>query len=328
MPGVSSEQVELARGVDLLSYLQTREPHELRRTGPREYRTKTHGSLVISNGKWYWNRGGFGSRSALDFLIKVRGMGFVDAVEMILGFRASLAVSAPSVEIPEPIKYKFYAPKPVAVPKRAAAYLQRRRISGRVIMRAINAGILYESKYYNPESKYHNASVCVFAGKDESSKIVFAAMRGIDSDFKQDKAGSNKCYNFHIPAKNPLSHQLAVFESPIDALSHATLQNRDNWPVDMHRLSLGGTAQLALAAFLERNRQITRVTLHLDNDAAGITAARKIKAQLADDRRFKHIRVSVNPPRGGKDYNEVLISRIIIEREQKQLIRRKAELLL
>ena len=85
MGWITEEQVEAARKVDLLTYLQEREPYELVRSGPNEYRTVTHGSLVISKGKWYWNRGGFGGVSALDFLIKMRDMGFVDAVEDIMG---------------------------------------------------------------------------------------------------------------------------------------------------------------------------------------------------------------------------------------------------
>lgn len=64
MPGVSEEQVRLAREVDLLTYLQQNEPHELLPPKNGEYRTKTHGSLVISNGQWFWNRGGFGAVSA------------------------------------------------------------------------------------------------------------------------------------------------------------------------------------------------------------------------------------------------------------------------
>ena len=72
MAGVSAEQVALAKQVDLLSYLQASEPHELLRSkSPGEYRTATHGSLVISKGLWFWNRGGFGGRSAIDFLINV-----------------------------------------------------------------------------------------------------------------------------------------------------------------------------------------------------------------------------------------------------------------
>lgn len=76
MPGVSADQVKQAREVDLLSYLQANEPHELTPLKNGEYRTITHGSLVISNGLWRWNRGGFGGRSALDYLNKGSRHGF------------------------------------------------------------------------------------------------------------------------------------------------------------------------------------------------------------------------------------------------------------
>ena len=52
MPGVTKEQIEKAKEWDLLSYLQAYEPHELKRSGPNEYCTRTHDSLKISNGKW------------------------------------------------------------------------------------------------------------------------------------------------------------------------------------------------------------------------------------------------------------------------------------
>jgi hypothetical protein len=296
-----------------------------------EFRTVSHGSLVISNGRWFWNRGQIGGRSAIDYLVKVRGLDFVTAVETVCGARASPAFPSLPVENIKPSppqKWTFYPPKPERFPSRAVAYLQRRGINGDVIMRALQAGILYESRYYNPKSEYHNAAVCVFVGKDESGKVVFAALRGIDKDFKMDKAGSNKCFNFCISAKNLASRQLAVFEAPIDALSHATFQQRNGWAWDGHRLSLGGTASVALISFLERNPQITRIILHLDNDMAGLTAARKIKAELAGDSRFKRIKVSVNPSRGGKDYNEALLTVINREREQKQQRRREADILI
>ena len=40
--------------------------------------------LKISNGKWCWNSRGIGGRTALDYLIKVRGMDFVGNVGMIV----------------------------------------------------------------------------------------------------------------------------------------------------------------------------------------------------------------------------------------------------
>ena len=347
MPGVSTEQIKLAKEVDLLTYLRAKEPHELvePKHGADEYRTVTHGSFVISNGLWIWNRGQIGGKTAVDYLIKIRGMSFVDAVETVLdargvidyaavathGNRCSDSFSSLPVKNskPPPKKWNFYPPKPQRYSNKAIAYLQKRGINPEVINRVMQEGIFFESKYYNPKSKYHNASVCVFAGKDESSKIVFAALRGIDTDFKQDKAGSNKSYNFTLPAINPTSRHLAVFEAPIDLLSHATLQLRAGWDFDSHRLSLGGTSSVALLSFLERNPQITRVMLHLDNDIAGLIAARNIKKELSSDTRFKHIHVSINPPHHGvKDYNDALLRKINTEREQKPSHRREAASLL
>jgi len=57
VPWISEEQIKLAKEVDLLTYLRENEPHELVKSkyGVDEYRTKTNGSLVISNGLWRWN---------------------------------------------------------------------------------------------------------------------------------------------------------------------------------------------------------------------------------------------------------------------------------
>jgi DNA primase len=72
---------------------------------------------------------------------------------------------------------------------------------------------------------------------------------------------------------------------------------------------------VALVSFLERYPDISRVILHLDNDPAGLTAARKIKTQLQQS--HPHIRVSVNPPhQGAKDYNDFLLRAIRSQQEQ------------
>ena len=44
------------------------------------YCTKTHDSLRISNGKWCWFSRGIGGASALDYLIKVNGYSFMEAM--------------------------------------------------------------------------------------------------------------------------------------------------------------------------------------------------------------------------------------------------------
>lgn len=51
MPGVTKEQITQAREWDLLSCLQAYEPQELKKCGSSGYRTASHNSLEISNGK-------------------------------------------------------------------------------------------------------------------------------------------------------------------------------------------------------------------------------------------------------------------------------------
>jgi hypothetical protein len=77
---VSPEQIEWARRLDLLSYLQQYEPDELVRLGGGVYSTRTNDSLKISRGKWFRWSTGVGGISALDYLVKVRDMSFVGAV--------------------------------------------------------------------------------------------------------------------------------------------------------------------------------------------------------------------------------------------------------
>lgn len=104
MPYYDSETIERARQVDLLTYLQTCEPQELVHVSGEVYCTKTHDSLRISNGKWCWFSRGIGGYSALDYLIKVNGYSFMDAMETITG-RAAIKppsfVPAPKEEKPK-----------------------------------------------------------------------------------------------------------------------------------------------------------------------------------------------------------------------------------
>ncbi len=81
---------------------------------------------------------------------------------------------------------------------------------------------------------------------------------------------------------------------------------------------------MALIAFLKRHPEIRRVSLYMDNDLGGLKNARRIKAMLHEDWRFKHIRVGVNPPRIGKDYNEKLL-RVREQIQERQQPRRQKE---
>ena len=305
IPGVTKEQIQQARDADLLAYLQFHEPGVLKRDGPN-YRHREHDSLVYVTDKryWYWNSRGR-SLNALDYLIEIRGYRLVDAVHALVGgeiqqtptYRNAVTTKKVSRESE---KKPFTLPWARQCATAAVTYLQGRGISGKVISRCFRAGLFYEARY-------HGEPVCVFVGKDDAGKAKFACMRSISGNLKKDVYGSDKEYSFCYPPENPGSRHVAVFEAPIDALSHATLQELEGWKWDGYRLSLGGTSHVALTAFLERHPEIRRVTLYMDNDLGGLVNVRKIKAMLHEDQRFKHVRVGINPPRTGKDYNEKLL---------------------
>lgn len=182
---------------------------------------------------------------------------------------------------------------------------------------------IWENRVWKIRIRYNNEAVCVFVGRDDTGTGRFACVRSIAGDLKKDISGSDKRFSFCYPPDQPGSRHLAVFEAPIDALSHATLQKLEGWQWNGYRLSLGGTSHVALVAFLERHPEITRVALYLDNDLAGRVNARKIKSLLKSDQRFSKIRVSVNPPRGVKDYNEKLQRTLQTIREEKHASRQK-----
>ena len=119
---VSKEQIEQARTLDLLSYLQRYEPHELVRVAPGVYSTRTNDSLKISKGKWYrWSRG-YGGVSALDYLIKVRSMDFVGAVRYLCDLSGFTPTAQPILRAP-PAPAPFVLPSPNVNNDRVIHYL-------------------------------------------------------------------------------------------------------------------------------------------------------------------------------------------------------------
>ena len=299
---MTKEQIEQAKEWDLLSYLQAFEPQELKKCGRTEYCTATHDSLKISNGRWNWHSQGIGGRTALDYLIKVRDMDFVSAVELLCGERGAVVsrtqTGAPVQTQPKP----FRLPEASRCGTAMVTYLQGRGIDADIINRCIGLELLYESR------RYHN---CVFVGRDLEGKARYAFLRGTRGEFKLDLDGSDKRYSFYLPAADPSSPYVAVAESPVDAISLATLlmMQGEDWTGN-HYLSLGGTAPRALLGFLHDHPDVTHVSLCLDNDAAGIAGMDTIREAIQADgelsRRIKSIVDNPPPEFGGKDYNALL----------------------
>lgn len=91
------------------------------------YATRTHDSLKISNGKWCWFSQGIVGKSALDYLIKVRGFSFAAEVEQIMGKAASKPpVFMPKSDILKPKTLLLLKANPNNI--RVVDYLQSRGI--------------------------------------------------------------------------------------------------------------------------------------------------------------------------------------------------------
>ncbi len=297
---VTREQIEQAKQMDLLSYLHTYEPDELVRINSDIYTTRTHDSLKISNGKWCWWSRGIGGRSALDYLIKVRGMEFVEAVQHVCGYARHTPLP-PEFTVKPPQKLPFALPRPYANNQRVLGYLTGRGIDPDILTYCIKTQRLYEDENHN----------CVFVGFDGSGQAKYAMLRSSSptSVFLREAEGSDKRYAFALPF-HQYADTLYLFESAIDLLSFATLR-KDAWQ-DFNYLSLSGVYQpkktiaetplpAALAQHLHEYPYVRHIVLSLDNDEAGRLAAQMICALLPE-----RYTTELLLPDKGKDYNHQL----------------------
>lgn len=317
MPGVSREQIDDAKQMTAIEFLRRCRPEELVRAESRgEFQLREHDSFKINEttSLWHWKSRDIGGKSALDYLVKVEGMPFVEAV-------LALCEESPG-HIPMPSqpeqKPEFSLPPAAENNQRVFAYLLKRGIDRKVIEACVRAGILYES------ADYHNA---VFVGKDETGLVRYAFLRGTytkGKPFKMEVSGSDKRFCFRLPPKGE-SRRVAVYEAAIETLAHLTLEGRaDKW-----RLSLGGIYApeegkpvgremknpLALDAFLERHPEVNEIEICTNNDFAGRWATEHI--EKAYQGRYRIVRNL--PPREGYDYGD-----LAKEKQEEQAARQRA----
>ena len=293
----SKEDIERAREMDLFTYLTYYDPGNLKHVSGNVYSTVEHDSLIINNGKWCWFSQGIGGRSALDYLIKVKGIPFLDAVERIIG-NAS-----------EPLPVVKLDPSPPKVFVMPAISWDDSKVLDYLMGRGIDKSILkwcFEHKLIFQTAKYGDA---LFVGYDTGGNPKYGAIRSTTTDYKGDVKGSDKRFAFRIvKAKSP--RKVHVFESVPDLLAYATYikLSGKNWHKESY-LSLGGIggSQLpkALEQFLKDYPEVSDIFLHLDNDAPGRNAVKNIKDLLKDTYRVRDY-----PPPSGKDFNEFLINKL------------------
>ena len=294
----NKEIIDKVKKIDVVSYLSIFEPDNLVKFNRDTYCTKEHDSLKISNGMWYWFSKGIGGVNALDYLMKVNGNTFLEAMDIL--------VSKVNDITPIERKKEETLPKKIVLPEKninnnkVISYLLSRGISRNIIDKCINNDLIYEDKYHN----------VVFLGYDKNDEVRYAFIRGTNKTrFMKEAYGSHKAFSFRL---NSLSEdaELHLFESAIDLLSYATLYSDYE---EKNLLSLAGIYQpqknledsnmpLVLNYYLNQHPNIKTIYLHLDNDEAGRSATKALLLLLQ-----KRYEVIDEPSKYGKDFNDFLV---------------------
>lgn len=301
-----SEKIEAAKSADLLELVQAM-GYPVKRSGNNGHCLIEHDSLKISNNKWYWHSQEIGG-STIDFAMHFPtkdGRDLKEAVNYVLETTKSLHFIPETYKQPQTAVAdgKFTLPEKADTPSRVVAYLTATRgIDHDIVWENIRNGNLYQSK---------NTNNCVFVGRDTGGVPHYGFMRGTLSDkrFARDCNGSDKSYGFLMKAKG-FTNSIFVYESPIDAMSHATISKRHDTTHDtVDRLSLGGVSDKSLERYLKDNPSIKNVVLCLDNDEAGRNATVRIREKLSGQ-----YNLSSYPPKH-KDFNEDLLAILKPKRE-------------
>ncbi|MDR1704468.1 MAG: DUF3991 and toprim domain-containing protein [Clostridiales bacterium] len=296
---LDKNMIEQARSTDIIAFFERRYGFSFVNRGS-SFRCSQHPSLAIDSDRrsWYWHSKGMGGFGVLDYLIKAENMPFRDAVQAVTGI-APAAVPAHKKEKPDKT---LILPEKNAIPLRLFDYLCNKRVIDNKIVNAL----IQEEKLY--EDKHGNV---VFIGFDSYKTPRFASLRGTNGDcrFHKDCPGSDKRYGFNMTASVP-SVRLYIFESPIDAMSHASIENAVTGDAEAwkrhNRLSLAGTSDAAIPFFLNQHKTGMELILCMDNDPAGREASAVIARKYAEKGLLTRIEYPVC-----KDFNEDLQARVL-----------------
>ena len=379
MAHLEEDIIERAKNTDMIALLESEEGFSFKSTyGEREFKCIEHNSLVVNGNRrrWYWNSRQVGGNNAIDYLVKIRGMNFRDAVLHLVGDREQTAYTpirkavTENVSVSKPVR--FVLPEQAHFPdgrrnySNIIAYLNKGRgIDMNIINTLIASGQIYQGVQYNglhivgyndegmafyrfndnrnwvdyrlqtlrasptatdtyqaeavsskyvdnillkDNTKIFKNNLVVSTGKNAQGEISYAAFRIASTNyrFRGEVAGSDKASGFLIESEG-MNDCVYVFESFIDAMSHANLYNikygnKDAWKLH-NRLALGGTADPALMELLKRKPNIRNICLCLDNDSAGRAASATIRQKLMS---MGYMNVYERFSRE-KDYNEELM---------------------
>lgn len=263
---VNREEIEKANDVHILDYLDTK-GEKLIKQG-KYYRHAEHDSLVIhQNGRWFWNSRGEGGYGAISFARTFYNLRFQDAVRDINGLeiKRSFENTIAKEEGKEFVYPKQYES---ATQNNAINYLvNERMIDKKIVAALIKSDYIAEDRLKN----------IVFKWKDSAGKIIGADRQGTvrmntnRGYFKQVVQNSKEDGGFRIDIGKP--NKLALFESPIDAISYYELYKPNN--IRLH--SMSGLKDISASKAIkdivkdctEQKVKLEKVIFAVDNDKAG-----------------------------------------------------------
>lgn len=104
MPGVTEQEIAQAKQMNLYQYMQLCEPDNFKPEGPGQFRHKGHSSLTFAeDGSWTYFKTKATGRTALNYLIAVEGVSFVEAVREINRIQGGVRHSSQPVKEPHPM---------------------------------------------------------------------------------------------------------------------------------------------------------------------------------------------------------------------------------
>ena len=308
---IPKELVKKAKEIDLLTYFMNKNPSELVKKGIGTYSLKSHDSVIISNNLWHRFSTNQAGKTAVDYLIKVEKMTFLEAVNDVLNMNIKTYIVSKNGTKNE-VK-QIVIPEKADTNKDVIDYLKNRGIDEDIIIECINKKLIYQ------ENKTKNV---VFVGYDNNGNIKYAGCRSTnDKRIMRDAKGSSKEYSFRL-LSNIKNSTIHIFESAIDLLSYATMLKIKGYDYKNHNLiALAGVYQpssnieqskvpKALQNYLNKYPNVQDIVLHLDNDRAGREATKALIFAL------KKYNVYDIPAPYGKDINDYLCFKLGLKKRQ------------
>ncbi|MCL2086170.1 MAG: DUF3991 and toprim domain-containing protein [Oscillospiraceae bacterium] len=268
----------------------------------KAFHLKESGGLFVwKDGSGFFQFSTYEKGIAIDLVTKISGLKYGEALDWINNnvlhgrFEEQRQTfykpsnSNPSVE---PEKAEFKLPDKTRPSNTYAYLIQRRGLEKEIVSSLFNNGSIFQ------EAARRN---CCFVGFDKNGEARYCSVRGTgDTQFRGDIKGSDKRYGFSI---NGNSNILKVFESPIEAMSHASLAKISglDWRADT-RLSLGGCFLPALEQHLADHPDCySEIWVCTNNDEAGRKAGESINEKFGGQYKIK------NKFPYNKDFNDDLI---------------------